>query len=418
MRNDNFASYTNRRGEVISVSESHIDNAIEIKLELQKQSPSGKTSWARHKKMMEKDGFNDSESSESYRQMIKREQDKKGKLPSVETYADMVSDNKLDSIRSEIGEMYLAKRDAQNTHRELNKLKRQWSDRILLFDDISESIEHVTFDSQFKSLKPLKKTVNQMIVPMSDWHIGLETEEFNYEVAKSRVSEYARAVVHYADKFDINTVHVAGLGDLLNGSYMRANQLAENEFSFSEQIVKATELVFLFIQDLSTELNVIYMGSIIGNHSRMSSGARDNAQEGDSGENVLDHVIKSYIELSKNKRITVDNKKSDNREMSFSINGLNFKAVHGDNLRKNETDKVQKFISSDEVFYDALLYGHYHHATYTEENNGKFAIGLGSLQGPTEYSKKLGYITEPSQSIVLVEGSNIIPVRINLDNIY
>lgn len=418
MNNDNFASYTNRRGEAISVSEEHIVNAIAIKLELQKMSPSGKCSWARHRSMMIEDGFEDSESSEGYRQMIKREQKKKGKLPSVETYADMVSDNKLDSIKNEIGEMYLAKRDAQNTYRELNKLKRQWSDRILLFDEISESIEYVNFDKQFQSLKPLKKTVNQMVVPMSDWHVGLETEEFNYEVAKSRVSEYARWVVHYAEKFDVTTVHVAGLGDLLNGSYMRANQLAENEFSFSEQIVKATELVFSFIQDLSTELNVVYMGSIIGNHSRMSSGARDNAQEGDSGENVLDHVVKGYIELSNNKRITVDNKKTDNREMSFSINGLDFKAVHGDNLRKNETDKVQKFVSSDEVFYDALLYGHYHHATYAEENNGKFAIGLGSLQGPTEYGKKLGYVTEPSQSVVLVEGSSIIPIRINLDNVY
>lgn len=418
MKNNFFASYTNRRGEVVGVSEEHIDNAIEIKLELQKMSPSGRCSWARHNRMMIEDGFENAESSESYRQMIKREQDKKDKLPSVETYADMVSDNKLDSIRNEIGEMYIAKRDAQNTYRELNKLKRQWSDRILLFEDISDSIEHVSFDNSFKSLKPLRKTTNKIVVPMSDWHVGLETEEFDYEVAKSRVSEYARNVVHYADKFDVSTVYVAGLGDLLNGSYMRANQLAENEFSFSEQIVKATELVFSFIQDLSTELNVVYMGSIIGNHSRMSSGARDNAQEGDSGENVLDHVIKEYIELSNNKRLSVDNKKTDNREMSFVINGLNFKAVHGDNLRKNEVNKVQKFISSDEVFYDALLYGHYHHATYSEENNSKIAIGLGSLQGPTEYGKKLGYVTDASQSIVLVEGKNIIPIRIGLDNVY
>ena len=407
-------SYTNRRGETVDVSQEHLETAIEIKLELQKQSPSGKCSWARHKRMMEQEGFDDSESSENYRQMIKQEQNKQGLLPDVKKYANMVSENKLQSIKDAIGEMSIAKRAGQNTYRELNKMKREWSDRIILFEEIGEHLESIEFNQEFEKLEPLKRTTNEMIVPMSDWHVGLITQDFNYEIAQERVVEYARNVIHYADVFNLSTVHVAGLGDLLNGSYMRPNQLAENEFSFSEQIVKATELVYMFLQELSKELNVVYLGSIIGNHSRMSSGAKNNAEEGDSGENVLDHVIHRYIEIAKNNRIVSDDRKQDNKAMAFEINGINIKAVHGDLISKRSKEKLQQFISSDKEFYDVLLYGHFHHTDFAEENHARFAIGLGSLQGTTEFSKGLGYVTPPSQSVIVLEGDRIIPIRIGL----
>lgn len=410
-----MASFTNRRGEQVEVSDEFIERAIEIKIELQKQSASGKCSYARLKKMMHSEGFAEADSNESMRQMIKREQEKRGLLPSVTKYSDMVSDKKLDSIEQAVGELQISKRDAQNAHRELNKMKREWSDRLILIREISEQLKDVKFNKRNKKLEPLDKTDNSIIVPMSDWHIGLRTEEFNLEVANDRVEQYANKVVHYANLFDVNTVNVIGIGDLMNGSYMRANQLAENELSFSEQIVAASDMVFEFLELLSQELNVVYMGSIIGNHSRMSSGAPSNAQEGDSGENILDAVVEKYIKLSKNKRLSVDNKKTSNRDISCSINGVEIKAVHGDLISKKSKEKLQQFISMDEKFYDILLYGHFHHSSYVEENHGRMAIGTGSLQGVTEFSKGLGFETRPSQTLVVLEGDNPIPIRIGLE---
>ena len=65
-----MAGYTNKDGIFIEVSESHIDTAIEIKLQLQKASPSFRCSWAKHKKLMEKEEYYDSENSENYRQSV------------------------------------------------------------------------------------------------------------------------------------------------------------------------------------------------------------------------------------------------------------------------------------------------------------------------------------------------------------
>lgn len=42
--------YSDKRGNVVEVSQEHIDTTIKIKIELQKSSPSQKCSWSQHKK--------------------------------------------------------------------------------------------------------------------------------------------------------------------------------------------------------------------------------------------------------------------------------------------------------------------------------------------------------------------------------
>lgn len=407
-------SFTNRSGERIEVGQEFLDTAIRIMEELMNESPSRRVNWSRHKKMMEIEGF-ESDSNEAFRQMMKAERRSRGILPSAKTYAELASKSTLESIKEEIGELSYAKRDAQNQFRQLNKVKRELTDDLLFVEEIKEQLKTVSFDEKFRELKPVSVSTNHMVVSMSDWHIGLKTEEFNYSVARDRAEEYADKIVKYANLFNISNIYVLGCGDLVNGSYMRPNQPAENEFNFSEQIVKATEIVFEFLQYISMYLNVEYVGSIIGNHSRMASGSKSNNIDNDNAENIIDAVIKQYISMSKNPRLSVKDSKIDNYSISFSLGDVKFKAVHGDLISKKSTEKLQKFISSDQVFYNVLLYGHYHHSSYVEENHGRLALGAGCLQGTTEYSKQLGYETVPSQTIVVVDGDNtVIPIRIPL----
>ena len=183
-----MAKYINRKGEDVFVTDEHVDTAIELKIELQKESPSGRCSWARHKRMMAEEGFEDSDSNESYRQMVKQEQKKRDLLPEAPKYADMVSDKKLESVRSALGEMYIAKRSTQNANRELNKVKREMADRILLFEDLKEHISEIDFSSlKGKKLPKLPKTDNEMLVTASDWHVGLLTKDYNYEITLEKV---------------------------------------------------------------------------------------------------------------------------------------------------------------------------------------------------------------------------------------
>lgn len=409
-----MARYINRRGESIEVSDSHVETAIELKLELQKESASGRTSWSRHKRMMAEEGFGDSDSNESYRQMVKQEQKKRDLLPEAPKYADMVSDKKLNSVRDAIGEMYIAKRGAQNANRELNKVKRKMTDEMWIYEDVKEHISSLDL-SELKpeELNRLPETKNSILVSISDWHVGLETDTFNYEVAKKRTMQYAEEIVKYSKMFNVSTVNVQNLGDTIEGTYMRNTQAFEVEFDYSTQVVKATELIYKFLNTLSEHLNVVYLGGIFGNHARITSNKFNNLV-GDSSENIIDVNLESFIGMAENPRLRYDDMKQSKLALSFEINGKSVKSVHGDSIPKNG-DRISKFISSDGVDYDILMHGHYHNYSVTEQNNDKLEISSGCLQGTTDYSKQLGYNTKPSQVIVVFEGDSVLPIRIPLD---
>ena len=94
-----MTSYKNREGVTVEVDTEHLSNSLRVYDELSKLSPSGRVSWARHKRMMEEDGFDDSDSSENYRQMIKAERKRQGVLPSREEIISLETSNKLDSVK-------------------------------------------------------------------------------------------------------------------------------------------------------------------------------------------------------------------------------------------------------------------------------------------------------------------------------
>lgn len=405
-------SFTNLDGELIELSDEHLDVAIKLKEELQKASPSRRTSWAQHKRMMVAEGFEDGENSEAYRCCIKAEQKSRGTLPEVEKHAEFVSDNKLQSLKDEIGNIYVAKRDNQNVLRDLNKLKRELADNTIFFGEIKEHVSRMDLSVlKAGNLGKLQNTGNALLVNASDWHIGLKTDDYNLDIAKSRITRYAEEIVHYATLFDVSDVYVESIGDMVEGAYLRSTQAYEIEFDYSTQVVKATEVLVHFLNTLSKHVNVTYLGGIMGNHSRMYDKGKN--IETDSSENIIDAMVKSFVEIIGNNRIVVKDKKQDNSALSFQINGKNVKAVHGDLIGKGG-DRITKFISSDNIQYDLLIYGHYHHSTLIEQNHGRLEIGTGCLQGVTAYSKKLGYDTVPSQTIIVFEGEKILPIRIVL----
>lgn len=91
--------------------------------------------------MMQVEGFDDSENSEAYRQMIKYYQKTIGELPSAPKYAEMVSDDQLQSIKKEIGELAWQKREVQLETRKLGKIKRDIIDDGLFISEVKASIK-------------------------------------------------------------------------------------------------------------------------------------------------------------------------------------------------------------------------------------------------------------------------------------
>jgi predicted phosphodiesterase len=407
-------TYTNSKNEEIVVSQEHLDVAVKIKKELQSASPSRKCNWSMHKALMEKEGFFDSDRSENYRQLIKSYQKSIGELPKLESYASMVSESKLASIKEFVGEIAYEKRSNQKVLSQLNKVKREIIDSSLVIEEITNVFKNINLNNtNIKSIST-KESDRVMLVAPSDWHIGYLNDSYNHNEAKERIDLYIVKIVEYASIFGINKFHLIHLGDLVENLYMHKNtQSFNSEFTLAEQIVKATELLYEMIIKLSQVGQVVFHGVIRGNHGRMS--AKGETVHNDCIEYVVHAGLKSLINLTNNPNIIVDDSRYNIERSMIPIKGKTVKAIHGDSDYQNDRDKIQKHISLENELIDVLLMGHFHNYQVKSENHGRLVCGSGCLQGSTEHGKSLKFANPASQGIIVFGEDEIIPINIVLE---
>ena len=411
-----MAKYTNRKGEKIEVSDSHIETAIRVKIELQNLSPSGRCNWSKHKSIMESEGYYDSESSESYRCLIKAEQKTKGLLPTVAKYADFITDKKVETLETLVGDMYIANRERQGINRALNKTKREIADESIVIKDIKKSI----LESEIPNFSQAKIEVGNQefegLITPSDWHVGLLFNGLNYEVAEKRVIQYAKEVKEKSKLFNIKQVKVVNLGDIINHIYMHKNtQAFGSEFDVSTQIVKATKLMFAFLKDLSDSLEVTYLGMIVGNHGRMA--AKGETLTNDNVEVVIHEMIKSMIDMSELPNLSWDDSTYEKSFQTTNIKGKLFAFVHGDKESKTGGDRIKKYSSIIGEQIDILVQGHTHAFKVESENYERKIITSGSLMGSDDYAQGLGFYTGATQLFIAVSEQDVIPIAVSLDHI-
>lgn len=413
-------SYTNKEGDVVEVSQEHLDTAVRLKRELQMTSPSHRTNWIQHKRMMETEGYFDSEASEGYRQMIKTHQVATGTIESREKQADLVADSKLNSIKEAVGDMYYTKREVQMESLKLGRLKREISKTAIVSDEIRRSfLQDVEWSFPDYIQQPrLMESDNKMVLTISDWHFGAVVEDskgnsYNFEVAKQRINKLIQETVDYGILFGVTDIVVANIGDMIEGLYMRSyNQPFESEFNVAEQISKVTRELINLLVALSKTFNVSYFG-IAGNHDRWFFDK--NTVDSDNAMKIINEGIKTFVELSETTRIEyicVD--ELFNYEKMLKIGSKTFKFIHGD--FEGKSMNIDKHIAMEQEDIDVLVMGHYHYHQSVEGNYGKLSVINGSLMGRNNFSRKFKASSNASQTIIIVKGDDVIPIKIDLQN--
>lgn len=404
MNKNKGRSFTNKKGERVFVSEEHLKTAVAIKVELQKASSSRKCSWSKLVGLMRKEGFDNAENSEAYRCMIKAYQDSIGELPKVQEYANMVADSKLESIKELVGEISYEKRENQLVLKELNKVKRSVIDDSLIAEQIGFAFNNHNFSDLKLEYKEIKDSEKKMIAVLSDLHIGalvdLDINTYNYEVAVNRLNTYANRIITKCKEQNITNVYVMNLGDVIEHSNMRYSQGYNVEFTYSDQIVKSSDLIIKFLLLLvENDLKITYAG-IAGNHDRVD-GDKNKGLNGDHAVKSINYSIQSFINNSKIQNINYV--QAQDYKHSFEINGKNILALHGDLDNRNDANVLAKHSDIDSINYDVVLMGHYHTREIKELGNNKFLLMSGSLKGADEYSDKLRKLSAPSQSYYIID---------------
>lgn len=315
--------------------------------------------------------------------------------------------NLLDEIKEIIGELDIKKQEVRNKTNQLNRIKRKFIKTIEISNDLKETIHNEIDNFPQFDFQPIKSNKeNKLIVVISDFHVGYvinnyKGNSYNYQIARKRLGFFLGEIINVCNLYDIEDIVVVNCGDSVENSYMRQNQSYECEFDLSQQIVKATQLIFQFITDISKFANVEYY-SVGGNHNRLN-GLKDANLEGDNSNVIITEMLKSFVELSGNQRIVIGDTDYKDDSCVFNVNNLSFKAIHGDNRVRESKKLYDSEMSMDNSRYDCILRGHDHNFNITSQNNGGYIITTGCLFGYNPYSvKRMGCSTNASQTLLVV----------------
>lgn len=240
-------------------------------------------------------------------------------------------------------------------------------------------------------------TEKEAILLLSDWHYGLIVDsywnKYDVDIAEERIKFLLKEVIERCKREEISRIHVLNLGDLIAGRIHLPIRL-ESRVDTLTQIMKVSEILTEFLNELSNNISKVEYYSCIDNHSRVEP---DKTQSLDLESlcRITDWYIKNRLE--DNKRVEIHN--NPYSEDIITLNVLDHKiiAVHGD--KDKPSDAISKLSNFTRDTYDAVLMAHRHHFTADEEC-GTLVLGNGSLMGTDSYAKSLRMHSKPSQTLL------------------
>lgn len=412
-------SYRNKKGEVVNVSKEHLDTAVELKQKLQKDSSSNRCSWAKHRTLMKKEGFENSENSENYRQMVKRYQYSLDKLPSPVEITEDVSTSKLQSYKELVGEVTWQTHENREYLKQIRKGKKEIINGSLLIEEMTDTLDRVFGNIDWAKIashnfSPIKDHEGTRIVALiTDWHIGadvdVEGNRYNFEIAQNRINEFTEKLLQIATDKKVYRIDVVYMGDIVEGSFMREGQAYGIEFPVSEQMARGGQLIIELLTKLSTKHFVTYRG-FSGNHDRMNQKDKNGNIYGDSAMVVVNKIVKVFIDASKIQNLMYADTHPYQARL-IDVNGRNLKLVHGDKVKKADSGKIADHSFYDKVHYDVIAYGHFHHFLCHEVGVDTLEVRVGSTKGSDDYSETLMVGSAPSQVVIVIDSDGEIDVK-------
>lgn len=381
--------------------------AAKIANELMKESPSGRISWSRFKKLMEAEGFEDIVTDKAYTERVRY-------------YANKNKNDGItvNAIIDEVGEMYAAKRQVQTQRTNLNKIKRELVDDLTVITELKSALGTITLEP-FQNVQEVPKNGQKdyaAIITPSDWHTGLLVGEMNHETQRKRVGEYLKAVTQYLKLMEVTEIYVVDLGDIIENSYLHIpTSTATCEFNTVTQFSSYIKLFLEFLQGLSVNFNVTFKGIISGNHDRLSK--KDETLTGDSFSVIATELVSNTIALLGNKNLSSDLSGYHKDRVNFHLLGHNFVFVHGDKEKGKGESVIQKYMSILNEPVDYLTKGHTHSFKVETESHGRKIFTSGTLNNANDYAKGLGYYSTGSQMFLLVNKHVATAIDIELGHI-
>ena len=315
----------------------------------------------------------------------------------------LVGENKyLEEIKQATDELYKAKRQLYDQRREYNKIlvsdarARHLSEKLIEAANIAPLQNYSNMFNFNSSISD-----EEAILFLSDWHYGQVSNniwnEYNVKICKERVSKLFNKVISAIQDHKINTLHIALLGDFVNGSIHTSCRVASEE-NTCEQLMHVSEIIANFINEISAYVNQVNVYSTYGNHARSIQKKEDNIHA-DNMERVIPWWIAQR--LKDNYKVNVID--SEYYEfIYFNVCGYNVVCTHGDlDQFKNIGVTVNSiFTKKYGKSIDYTFSADKHHLESFEQFGIESTL-VGSLCGTDEFANNKRLYSNPMQTLCI-----------------
>ena len=315
----------------------------------------------------------------------------------------LVGENKyLEEIKQATDELYKAKRQLYDQRREYNKIlvsdarARHLSEKLIEAANIAPLQNYSNMFNFNSSISD-----EEAILFLSDWHYGQVSNniwnEYNVKICKERVSKLFNKVISAIQDHKINTLHIALLGDFVNGSIHTSCRVASEE-NTCEQLMHVSEIIANFINEISAYVNQVNVYSTYGNHARSIQKKEDNIHA-DNMERVIPWWLAQR--LKDNYKVNVID--SEYYEfIYFNVCGYNVVCTHGDlDQFKNIGVTVNSiFTKKYGKSIDYTFSADKHHLESFEQFGIESTL-VGSLCGTDEFANNKRLYSNPMQTLCI-----------------
>ena len=312
----------------------------------------------------------------------------------------LVGDAALDEIKAATDELYKAKKQFYDQRREYNKLLTEDARSQHLMEKLVEAANLVPFkkyDDVFSFDRDIYN--KEALLCCSDWHYGQVTDNiwntYNKDICLQRLDKLFNQVVSTIYDHKIKTLHIALLGDLVNGGIHTSSRVASEE-DVCDQLMNVSEILYNFINKLSAYVDEIRVYSTYGNHARTIQDKKDSIHS-DNMEKIIPWWLKQ--KCKENKKVKIID--SDYYEfLYFQICGYNVVCTHGDldNFKKMGTVINTLFSKKYGKTIDYTFSGDKHHLESFEQYDIESTL-VGSLCGSDEYANNRRLYSNPMQTL-------------------
>ena len=311
--------------------------------------------------------------------------------------SDVLEEIELEKI--ELQKQQIRMRDKK---RELNAIIR----RQARLENLEDYLKEVTENFEGVSLPKTKSNVDdkkEAAIVISDWHIGMKFDgrfnTFNHEVAEQRIAKVKDKTLDTVRKENIDTLHIANLGDMISGG-IHVSTRVQAEEAVIQQVIRASEYLKQFVKTFLDEGIQVKYYNIIGNHGRYQS----NKSEVAGIEENFEKLILTILDTAFSNYDNYNSTGCRDGIIETEISGQKIILAHGD--YDKSTNAALRLPQLFSYVPNYIITGHIHHSTSKDFGVTEHIVNP-SLIGSDDYATGGRFGGKPGQKLILFNETDI-----------